>query len=63
MILQKVDPKSVLPPHEWKKVASEIKKQEALKKGRVAAAEKRKEKALAKKLEKAKKFLEEHGIK
>lgn len=58
-ILQKIDPKSVLSPDQYKIVAAAIQRNKNIEKGRAAALLKRAENAKAKKLEKAKKLLEE----
>lgn len=61
MIFQKVNPKSVLPPEQYKVVAAAIKRNENFEKGREAAKKKRAENSKARKLAKARKLLEDAG--
>lgn len=61
MLLQKVDPKSVLRPDQYKVVAAAIQRNKNMEKGRAAAQQKRAENAKRRKIEKAKKLLEEAG--
>jgi hypothetical protein len=61
MLLQQVDPQSVLSSQQYKVVSAAIQRNKNIEKGREEAAKKRSENAKKRKLEKAKKILEEAG--
>ena len=63
VIVQKVTPKSVMTPDDYKKYQTAVKKKEDAKERAKTAKQKRAENAKKKEIEAAKKLLEEAGVK